>query len=206
MLQEPTAHLVDPAKGVLSGATGRYEKRLSDLSGVYADGHAFERAVAAHGRRIVYYVDEVRSAGARGDLTFGITVMEPGRVGDEFFVTRGHIHARANRPETYTGEAGHGLMLMESPEGETRILEVAPRVTVYVPPLWIHRSVNVRDEPLVMSWCYPSDSGQDYDLIARSGGMATRIVADGAGWRAVSNTSYRPRTRAEVDAILATQD
>jgi glucose-6-phosphate isomerase len=130
--------------------------------------------------------------------------MHTGRIGREFFMTRGHIHATANRPETYYGESGEGLMLMESPEGETQILEIRPRVLVYVPPMWIHRSVNTGDTPLVMSLCYPCDSGQDYGIIERSGGMATRIVADGAGWQAVENTAYRPRSRAEIDAVLAT--
>lgn len=202
----PTSHRIDPTSGVLAAATGRYEKRLADLDGIYADNAAFADIVAREGDRVVYYVHEVRPAAARGDLIFGTTFMEPGRIGDEFFVTRGHIHAIGNRPETYYGEAGEGLMLLESPEGETRILEIAPRVMVYVPPLWIHRSVNTGAAPLVMSFCYPSDSGQDYGLIARSGGMATRIVADGESWKAVPNASYRPRAKAEIDAILATQD
>ncbi|MBN9058857.1 glucose-6-phosphate isomerase family protein [Kaistia sp. MMO-174] len=202
----PTSHRIDPQSGVLSAATGRYEKRLADLDGIYADNAAFAESVAREGDRVVYYVHEVRPAAARGDLIFGTTFMEPGRIGDEFFVTRGHIHAIGNRPETYYGEAGEGLMLLESPEGETQILEIAPRVMVYVPPLWIHRSVNTGAAPLVMSFCYPSDSGQDYGLIARSGGMAIRIVADGAGWKAVPNAAYRPRSKAEIDAILATQD
>ncbi|MCX5520572.1 glucose-6-phosphate isomerase [Kaistia defluvii] len=202
----PTSHRIDPASGVLSAATGRYQKRLADLDGIYADKAAFADSVARGGDRVVYTVHEVRPAAARGDLIFGTTFMEPGRIGDEFFVTRGHIHAIGNRPETYYGEAGEGLMLLESPEGETKILEIGPRVMVYVPPLWIHRSVNTGASPLVMSFCYPSDSGQDYGLIARSGGMATRIVADGASWKAVLNADYRPRTKAEIDAILATQD
>jgi glucose-6-phosphate isomerase len=206
MLQEPTSHLTDPRTGALSGATGRYAKRLSELSGIYADRDAYAAACAAGGDRVVYHVHEVRPAAARGDLIFGTTVMEPGRIGEEFFVTRGHVHAVANRPETYTGESGAGVMLLESPEGETRTLPIAPRVTIYVPPLWIHRSVNTGTEPLVMSFCYPSDSGQDYDVIARSGGVAMRIMADGTGWRAVPNAAYRPRSRAEIDAILATQD
>jgi len=202
----PTSHRIDPASGVLSAATGRYEKRLADLDGIYADNAAFADSVAREGDRIVYYVHEVRPAAARGDLIFGTTFMEPGKIGDEFFVTRGHIHAIGNRPETYYGETGEGLMLLESPEGETKILEIGPRVMVYVPPLWIHRSVNTGAAPLVMSFCYPSDSGQDYGLIARSGGMAKRIVADGASWKAVPNADYRLRTKAEIDAILATQD
>jgi glucose-6-phosphate isomerase, archaeal len=202
----PTSHRVAPENGALSANTGRYEKRLAELDGIYADGAAFADAVSREGSRVVYYVHEVRPAAEHGDLIFGTTFMEPGRVGNEFFVTRGHIHAKANRPEVYYGESGQGLMLMESPEGETRILEISPRVMVYVPPLWIHRSVNTGAVPMVTSFFYPSDSGQDYGLIARSGGMSIRIVADGAGWKAVPNLHYRPRTKAEIDAILATQD
>lgn len=210
MLRPPTAHTVDALTGALSCATGRYEKRLKDLAGLYADHGAFEAALDEGGEAIVYSVEDVRppAVGKEGasDLIFGVTHMEPGRIGGEFYMTRGHIHATANRPETYYGEAGEGLMLMESPDGDIAIQEVRPRVMVYVPPLWIHRSVNTGSVPLVMSFCYPADSGQDYDVIARSGGMAQRIVADDdGGWKAVPNQSYRPRTPDDVSAILATQ-
>ena len=206
MPPEPSSHRLDPAAGALSHATGRYEKRLSDLRGLYADAAAFEAALAA-GDPVVYAVHDVRPAASRGDLIFGATVMEPGRVGEEFPLTRGHLHAVADRPEIYTGERGRGVMLLESPEGEARALEIEPRVTVYVPPLWIHRSVNVGAEPLVMSFCYPADAGQDYEVIARSGGMRLRVVAGGeGGWRTVPNAAWRPRTGPEIDAILATQD
>ena len=206
MYQSPTAHRIDPLTGNLDGATGRYEKRLRDLSEIYADTAAFDEALRQGGERVVYRVDETRPTATHGDLIFGTTFMEPGRIGDEYYMTRGHIHARANRPETYYGESGDGLMLMESPEGEIRILEIAPRVMVYVPPMWIHRSVNTGAGPLVMSFCYPSDSGQDYDIIARSGGMASRIVADGTGWKAVPNAVYRPRSPEDIAAVLATRD
>ena len=81
--------------------------------------------------------------------------MQPGRIGDEYYLTRGHIHATGNRPEIYYGEAGQGLMLMESPEGETRIVEISPRVMCYVPPFWIHRAINVGQDALVMTFMYP---------------------------------------------------
>lgn len=202
----PTAHLLSPGTGALSHRTGRYEKRLSDLAGLYADGAAFAAALSA-GDPVVYAVEEVRHSAARGDIAFGTTWMMPGRIGEEFYLTRGHIHAIANRPETYRGESGHGLMLMEAPDGTVEIREVGPGVTVYVPGLWIHRSVNTGAAPLVMTWAYPADAGQDYGIIARSGGMRQRILSDGAGgWRAVDNPLWRPRTGDEIAAILATQD
>ena len=206
MHQPPTAHQIDPMTGTMSHATGRYEKRLADLAGLYADSAAFDRAAATQGAHIVYTVHETRPVANRGDLIFGTTFMEPGRIGDEYFMTRGHIHARANRPETYYGERGQGVMLLETPEGETKILEIAPRTLVYVPPMWIHRSVNTGPEPLVMSFCYPSDAGQDYEIIARAGGMAKRIVADGEGWAAIDNPTYRTRDAQEIARVWATTD
>ena len=199
MIEEPMAHTISRATGVLGDASGAYEKRLADLEGVYADAAAF---AAMDGGRVVYRVEDVRPAVAPGGLIFGTTMMEPGRVGDEFFLTRGHLHALPDRPETYRGESGRGVMLLESPEGETRTLEIGPDILVYVPPFWIHRSVNIGRTPLVMSFAYPADSGQDYDIIERAGGMAQRVVAaSDDGWRMIPNTAYRPRTRTEIDAV-----
>jgi glucose-6-phosphate isomerase len=74
-----------------------------------------------------------------------------------------------------------------------------------VPPYWIHRSVNVGGEDLVVTFAYPADSGQDYDIIARAGGMRERIVDDGkGGWSAVANRSWRPRSLEEIARIMAT--
>ena len=203
MLVPPSVHHLSAKAGALSGRTNRYEKRLSELAGLYADAAAF-RAALGQGDRVVYAVEDFRPSAAHGDLCFGVTHMQPGRIGDEFFMTRGHIHAVANRPETYRGELGRGVMLMESPDGQVVTLEVTPGATVYVPPFWIHRSVNVGDDPLVMTFVYPADSGQDYGIIARSNGMRLRVVVDGADWRTAENPDWRPRTAAEVAAIHRT--
>jgi glucose-6-phosphate isomerase len=205
MVMQPTRCLVDVAEGALEGGTGRYEKRLSDLAGVYGDEAAFAALVAKSGNPVVYAVEDLKPSTAAGDMIFGITRMAPGKVGEEYFVTRGHIHAVANRPEIYYGESGTGLMLLESPEGEIRILEIGAKAVCYVPPYWIHRSVNVGRDDLVMTFAYPADSGQDYDIIARSGGMRQRIVDDGAGgWKAAPNPGYRARDAGEVARVFAT--
>ena len=137
-------------------------------------------------------------------MIFGVTRLSPGKVGREFFMTKGHIHARADRPEIYYGQAGQGLMLMKSPAGEIRVVTVGPQTICYVPPYWIHRSVNVGSDDVVMVFSYPADAGQDYDIIARAGGMRSLVVEDGiGGWTLIDNPGYRPRSRAEIDRILA---
>lgn len=188
----------------MQGTGSRYQKRFADLDGLYADASAFAAQAASAGERIVYDVTDHRPSAQAGDLITGVTRMSPGKVGDEFFMTRGHVHAVVDRPELYFALKGRGLMVMESPDGESRVVELVPHVACYVPPYWIHRSVNVGEEDFVMLFCYPADSGQNYDIIARSNGLRQRIVADaGGGWRSVDNSQYVARTRAEVDAFMS---
>ena len=201
-LIEPTVCVVDVSSGGMGGATGHYAKKFDDLAGLYGDTAAFEAMRGDWSERIVYDVSDFRLSSAPGDLAFGVTRMSPGKVGNEFFLTRGHIHKQPDRPEIYYGQKGSGLMLMKSPEGDIRIVAIEPLAVCYVPPYWIHRSVNVGSGDLVMLFCYPSDSGQDYEIIARSGGMRARIVDDGAnGWKQVENTLWRPRDAATIAAL-----
>src|SRR5688572_1500945 len=141
-MREPGICVVDVAKGELRGATNRYKKTFGDLAGLYEDEDAYAALARTMADHIVYEVTDYKPSQDAGDMIVGVTKMLPGKVGREYFLTRGHIHAKADRPEIYYGESGHGLMLMESPGGETRIVEIAPKTICYVPPYWIHRSVN----------------------------------------------------------------
>lgn len=203
-MREPGFCRVDVEKGELAGATGRYAKTLGDLDGIYADEAAYRALLDEMADTAVYEVSDYRPSSDAGDMIVGVTRLLPGKVGREFFLTRGHIHANANRPELYYGESGHGVMLLESPAGEVRTVEIAPRTMCYVPPFWIHRSVNVGSDILVMTFAYPADSGQDYDIIAKAGGMRSRIVDDGnGGWTTVDNERYCFRPPELVESILA---
>ncbi|OJF97671.1 glucose-6-phosphate isomerase [Pararhizobium antarcticum] len=206
-LFEPGVGYVDISSGQLKGATNRYVKTFNDLEGLYGDTAAFQALASRHGNEVAYEVTDYKASSNPGDIIIGVTRMEPGKVGDEYYMTRGHIHARPNRPEMYYGESGLGVMLLESPDGQVRTIEIGPRTMCYVPPFWIHRSVNVGREPLVMTFSYPADSGQDYDIIAKAGGMRSRIVDDGeGGWKAIDNTGYRARPQTLVDSIMAMVD
>jgi glucose-6-phosphate isomerase, archaeal len=189
----PAVPAVDLATGSMAGATRHYEKRFADLAGLYADAAAYAAMLPALADAVVYDVWEHRASEAPGDLVFGTSVMKPGQVGDEFFFTRGHQHGLADRAEIYHCLAGSGVMLIEHPAGEVRALPMTPQRIVYVPPYWIHRSVNTGTETLVTVFCYAADAGQDYGVIDRAGGMRSRVVTDGAGgWCLVDNPDWRP--------------
>ena len=200
---EPRSFDVDLVTGLMTGTDSHYQKRLGDLAGLYADEASFEALAAARGDDVVYEVTDHRPNALPGDLITGVTRMSAGKVGNEFFMTRGHIHANIDRPELYFGLKGRGLMLMEAPDGDTRTVEISANTVCYVPPRWIHRSVNLGDGDFVMLFCYPADSGQDYAIIERSNGMRVRIVDDGnGGWRSEPNPGWRARTAEEIDALI----
>ena len=82
-------------------------------------------------------------------------------------------------------------MLLDSLSGESVALELTPGKAVNVPGHWVHRSVNVGDEPFVTLFCYAADAGQDYSIIEKAGGMKSLIVRDGEGWQQVANPDHR---------------
>jgi glucose-6-phosphate isomerase, archaeal len=194
----PKRLTIDPRTGAMAGSTGAKRTRLRDLAGLYADRAAFERAAAHRGDEIAYEVQEFRPARiAAHELVFGTSTLQPGTIGDEFFMTRGHIHARADRPEIYVCQSGRGVMHMEAPDGSTQPVAMEPGSIVYVPAYWVHRSVNIGDDLFITLFCYPADAGQDYGIIERSQGMRTLIVRDGGGWKETENPRYRARSPSE---------
>jgi glucose-6-phosphate isomerase, archaeal len=180
------------ADGVMRGATSSYEKRLGDMAGVYRDEDAFGEVVADKGADfLVYRVEEHRNVDGEGALIIGTSTLQPGRYGDEFAVTRGHLHAKADRAELYYCLSGRGVMLLETLDGRSEALPLAPGEAVHVPGHWVHRSVNVGDEPFVTLFCYGADAGQDYELIRRAGGMKALVVTDGdGGWSTRPNPDH----------------
>ena len=49
-----------------------------------------------------------------GVLQFGTTILYPGKVGDEYFMTKGHFHTILDTSEIYYTLSGKGMMLMET--------------------------------------------------------------------------------------------
>src|SRR5688500_4295105 len=130
---EPGALTID-AGGAMVGRTGFYEKCLGDMAGVYRDERAFGAAVAEHGAdHLVYRVEEHRSGDGPGALIIGTSTILPGRYGDEFAVTRGHLHARRDRAELYHCLSGRGVLLMETLDGGVRAAPSPPCQDVLAP-------------------------------------------------------------------------
>ena len=188
---EPAALDVRPELGQMVGTSERYEKYLSDLAGLYRDGDAYDRALALDDGSAVYWVESSTVQKGEGALTIGISVLRAGSIGDEFAMTRGHLHRAAQEAEMYYGLSGEGVMLLETVDGRSRAVPISAGVVVHVPGGWVHRSVNVGDETLTTLFCYATDAGQDYDIIERAGGMKQLVVATPEGWSTRPNPDHK---------------
>lgn len=173
----PLGVSIDPKTGAISHSTGHYKKRLSEFRDIYQDKAAFDAKLKAEGDAVTYEVVEFRQPGF--DIFFGTTTMYPGRVGEEYHMTRGHFHARRDRGEIYYTQSGHGLLLLESRDGETRTVDMAPGTCAVIPPDWAHRTVNTGDQPLVFVWACNPDAGHDYATIVTKGMRSLVVHRDG---------------------------
>lgn len=193
----PVLLALKPETGELGGSNARYEKFLTDLEGLYRDPDAYREQLATDDGRPVYWVESSQTEEGPGGLITGISVLEPGVVGTEYAMTRGHLHAISDRSELYVGLSGHGVMILDTVEGESRVVEIGPGQAVYVPGHWVHRSVNTGTERLSTLFCYAGDAGQDYGIIERAGGMKSLVVVDGDGWTVQPNPDHRGYELAE---------
>lgn len=157
--------LYDPATGTIDGAP-LVTRRLSDLRGCYLDTSAWDQALTRD-NPVVYTVATVEPATAEGDLHYGLGRILPGRVGREYYMTKGHYHAWRPAAEFYFGLAGEGQMLLEDGDtGECHLVPLRPHHAVYVPGNTAHRTLNTGTEPLVYLGVYPARSGHDYTPVA----------------------------------------
>ncbi|MDR7439844.1 MAG: glucose-6-phosphate isomerase family protein [Armatimonadota bacterium] len=156
----------------------RTVRRASDLRGLFANEQALEELIRA-GDPAVYETYEPPVPSDPGHLAYGITVLYPGRVGREYFMTRGHFHSQRETAEVYVPLRGEGVLVLQDAEGRYRVEVLRQGAVVYVPPGWAHRSVNTGPEPLVFFYVYPAHAGHDYETIARTGFRVRVLAQDG---------------------------
>jgi len=144
-------------------------RRLSSMRGQFADQAAYAAQLEKEDT-VLYEVYELKRPEVAGELLHGISIVHPGKVGDEYYMTKGHFHTVLETAEIYECLKGEGVMVMETPEGEWAVEELRPGKILYVPPRWAHRSVNTGSgEDLVTFFVYPGNAGHDYGTIETQG-------------------------------------
>jgi glucose-6-phosphate isomerase len=169
------------------------ERRLSSLRNKFSDERAFETMLQS-GDQLVYEVYETCRPELAGELASGLSIVHPGRVGDEYFMTKGHYHKVRDTAEVYYCMQGTGVLLMENEAGDTAVEEFRPGRVVYVTPYWAHRSINTGVEDLVTFFVYPGNAGHDYATIDETG-FRKRLFHQNGTPTIVDNGAPRSGTR-----------
>ena len=152
----------------LSGGAKSTKRLLSQMGGMYMDDAAFNRLVTKSDP-LVYEFYELGAPEHPGDLAAGTSICYPGKVGSEYFMTKGHFHTILDTAEIYYCLSGTGIMLIENPEGDWSAHDLAAGCMVYVPKEYAHRTINTGDVPLVTFFTFRGDAGHDYGTIEEKG-------------------------------------
>lgn len=154
------------------------ERRLGDLNGVFADEKAFE---AMDKDIVAYRVSSLEpdAQGTKGGLYMGITYISPGKVGNEYFMTKGHFHLNPESTEYYWGVEGEGMLILMDEDRNVWAERMFPGSLHYIRAGVAHRVANVGDKTLVFAASWPSDAGHDYKTIAEKGFAKRLVEVDG---------------------------
>lgn len=161
VFMDPFSTVLDFQKGTLHPHSSTIVRKYSDMKDFYQSSITEDP--------IIYEVYAQETPSRPGELSMATTVLHPGTVGDEYYMTKGHFHEKKEASEVYVGISGHGLILMEKEDGTTAHESVASGTIVYVPPCWAHRAINTGEEDFIFLAVYPSDAGHDYGSIAEKG-------------------------------------
>lgn len=191
MSQKPfTAELKLPS-GLVVPNDNHIVRKLSSMAGMYADTQAYAGMLAKEDT-VMYEVYEIQRPHSPDEQPCGTSIVHPGKVGDEYFMTKGHFHQAINACEVYYCLAGEGMMVMENPEGDWEVAELRPGTVLYVTSGYAHRSVNTRlDTDLITFFVYPGHAGHDYGSIERQGFRKLVVERDGKP-AIVDNPNWQP--------------
>ena len=162
----------------MSDAKETTKRHLSNMKGMFSDDVATDELVK-NGNPLLYEFYEFNMPETAGDIQYGTSITYPGKVGNEYYMTKGHFHKILETAEVYYCLSGHGYMLMENPEGEWDAQELTPGKMLYVPTRWAHRTVNIGNEPLVTFFAFRGDAGHDYGTIESKGYRKLIVEIDG---------------------------
>jgi len=159
---EPFLLNFDRETGLLKPYKTQNLARLSDLKEFYYDKEIVQEMLSRGDDPLIYEAYWFTQRPSAEFFNVGSTIIHPGKVGDEYFHTKGHFHVKEMTSEVYITLKGRGIFMMQTREGRVKYLDLEPNTAVYVYPWWAHRVVNTGKEKLVTLFICPADAGADH--------------------------------------------
>ncbi len=185
----PFTFKIDFTNRTLSNPDSHIIRKLSSMKGQYLDQSIYNGMLKKEDT-VLYEVYEKLAPEIEGELIQGLSIVHPGKVGREYFMTKGHFHSVLETAELYFCLKGQGYMIMETPEGDWSAEELVPYTALYVPGRWAHRSINVGSEDLLMLFVYPAHAGHNYVTIETKG-FRKLIVEENSNPKLIDNPRWK---------------
>lgn len=205
-------------KDFISGARDNYElvpeRRLSDLKDYFFDKEVVERMLSNNENPVIYraymaprLTDPLiferckpsETSSSEPQFTFGVNIVQPGRIGREYYHTRGHFHA-LDPVEIYFGK-GNGIFLIQTKDGEVAHLPVRSDRWValrYDSKKWAHQCINTGAQEMInifLMVSLPCDKEcyliNEYEWIEKHG-WKKLVVEENGRPTIIDNPDFRP--------------
>lgn len=145
--------------GVIQGEKVKsYRKYLREAASLFASTEGEDPDTLLY----TVYSYEAGDARKKGDLYWGMTVLEPVTIHGECNMTRGHFHMDWDCAEFYFGISGTGLLLLMDEDGKAWAERVAPGSLHHIDGHLAHQLINTGGEVLRVGACWPTTAGHDY--------------------------------------------
>jgi len=174
---EPFNSYIDFNKFELKPEGKLIKRNLSNMADMYQDQKAVEEALEKD--PLIYEFSTVEVPEKKGDLLHCISIVYPGKIGNEYYMTKGHFHEVEDTAEIYLTFQGEGKLVMQTPDNDSKVVEMKKGSISYIPPYWAHRTVNTGEEPLVFFGVYRGDAGHNYGIIEKNGMKDLVLEKDG---------------------------
>jgi glucose-6-phosphate isomerase len=174
----PISFDLDFITGLVTQYAECVQRRASDMQFMFYNRQAAQDAIA-YGDPLVYEFYNTKFITSTSDMAVAITRIFPGKIGDEYYMSKGHQHQRGDQPEIYICVRGAGYLLMDTMDGEFRAEAWKPGTITHIPPMWAHRAVNTSSDTLVYIGVYHAAAGHDSALVEKQGFAQVAVERDG---------------------------
>ncbi|MCH8945644.1 MAG: cupin domain-containing protein [Nanoarchaeota archaeon] len=133
-------------------------RKLKDVIQWYSDKKVFEKELKKKKNKIIYetFTDKF------SPINLTLTVVHPGTVGKEYYMTKGHIH-RKKVPEFYISLEGKGKLLMQK-QSKVKVIDLKKGEIALIPVGYGHRLINTGNKKLKVLTIYDQESKPDYHI------------------------------------------
>ena len=135
---------------------------LSDLKEFLNDKKGAEK-ILQKSNPLIYTVKSIEEY----QISYGITKINPGKIGKDYFLTKGHYH-KEKSSEVYYLLKGTGLLLLKK-EKQKKKIKLKKNYFHYIPEGHSHRVINTGKTPLEFLSIYQTNSNPDYSKIKKQG-------------------------------------